>query len=51
MKEQKQELVKEIEKMRKELNDSIDAEMEYDTIYQYSIKLDKLIEQYIMAGY
>lgn len=51
MNEQKQELVEKIEKMRKELNDSIDAKMEYDIIYQYSEKLDKLIEQYILAGY
>lgn len=51
MNEQKQELINRIENARKKLNDSMDAGMEYDIIYQYSVELDKLIEQYIFAGY
>lgn len=51
MNEEKQELINKIETMRKKLNDSMEAKMEYDIIYQYSVELDKLIEQYIVAGY
>lgn len=47
----KQRLIEEIEAARTKLNDSIDAKKDYDTIYQYSVELDHLIEQYIVAGY
>lgn len=45
------ELIEKIETARKKLNDSIDEGREYDTVYQYSVELDHLIEQYIVAGY
>ena len=48
---EKQRLIEEIEAARKKLNDSIDAKKDYDTIYQYSVELDHLIEQYIVAGF
>ena len=48
---EKQTLIHEIEAARMKLNDSIDAKKDYETIYQYSVKLDHLIEQYIVAGY
>ena len=51
MKETREELIALIEKARKRLNASIDAREGYDVIYQYSIELDKLIEEYILAGY
>ena len=44
-------LIENIEKSRKRLNDSIDAKDDYDTIYRYSVELDRLIEQYIVEGY
>ena len=48
---EKQRLIEEIEAARKKLNDSIDAKKDYNTIYQYSVELDHLIEQYIVAGF
>ena len=48
---EKQRLIEESEAARKKLNDSIDAKKDYDTIYQYSVELDHLIEQYIVAGF
>lgn len=51
MTEPKKELIDRIEKARKKLDDSINAKEDYDTIYQYSVELDQLIEQYIVAGY
>lgn len=48
---EKQRLIEEIEAARKKLNDSIDAQKDYDMIYQYSVELDHLIEQYIVAGF
>ncbi len=47
----KQILVDAIEAARKKLNDSIDAKNDYNIIYQYSVELDQLLEQYIVAGY
>ena len=44
-------LIKKIERARKKMNDSIDAKDDYDTIYQYSVELDRLLEQYIVAGF
>lgn len=40
-----------IEETRQKLNESIDQREEYETIYQRSIELDRLIEKYIGAGY
>lgn len=48
---EKQRLIEKIEAARQKLNDSIDAKKDYDIIYQYSVELDQLIEQYIVAGY
>lgn len=47
----KEELVIEIETARERLNTSIDAKRQYNEIYQNSIKLDKLIELYIVSGF
>lgn len=47
----KEKLILKIEEARQRLNDSIDAKENYDIIYQYSVELDHLIEQYIAAGY
>lgn len=49
--EARDELVARIENARKRLNDSIDAKEDYEIIYKYSVELDQLIEQYIVAGY
>lgn len=47
----KDELVKRIENARQKLNESINENDEYKEIYQHSIELDQLIEEYIVAGY
>lgn len=47
----KEGLVKKIESARLILNKSIDEKQSYEEIYQNSIKLDALIEEYITAGY
>lgn len=49
--ESREELVNQIEEARKRLNGSIDGKEAYDRIYQYSVELDRLIEQYMEAGY
>lgn len=49
--ESREELVNQIEEARKRLNRSIDGKEAYDLIYQYSVELDRLIEQYMEAGY
>lgn len=49
--EARDELVVRIENARKRLNDSIDAKEDYEVIYKHSVELDRLIEQYIVAGY
>ena len=36
----------EICKLRDELNKSIETDQDYETIYELSVKLDKLIEKY-----
>lgn len=46
----KEELIRDIEEARKRLNTSIENDKE-DIIYNKSVELDKLIEQYIAAGY
>lgn len=40
-----------IENARQILNRSIDEKEKYEEIYKYSIQLDSLIEQYIVAGF
>ena len=45
------ELIAKIESARKELNQSIDEKRRYEEIYQDSVRLDELIEQYIVAGF
>ena len=47
----KDDLIGQIEAARKKLNDSIDANEDYNQIYQFSVELDQLIEGYIEAGY
>jgi phosphatidylglycerol:prolipoprotein diacylglycerol transferase len=46
----KEELIRDIEEARERLNTSIENDNE-DIIYNRSVELDKLIEQYIAAGY
>ncbi len=46
----KEKLVCQIEEAREKLDKSIDKD-ETDIIYQRSVELDQLIEQYIVAGY
>ncbi|WP_207667607.1 MULTISPECIES: Spo0E family sporulation regulatory protein-aspartic acid phosphatase [Lacrimispora] len=46
----KEELIRNIEEARERLNKSIDYD-DGDVIYLRSVELDKLIEQYIEAGY
>ena len=48
---EKQNLIEKIEAARQLLNDSIDAKKDYGIIYQYSVELDHLIEQYIVSGF
>ena len=45
--ESREELVNQIEEARKRLNGSIDGKEAYALIYQYSVELDRLIEQYM----
>lgn len=47
----KEELAVSIEEAREKLNKSIDSKETYEIIYQHSIELDHLIEQYIGAGF
>ncbi|MBT9779063.1 Spo0E family sporulation regulatory protein-aspartic acid phosphatase [Clostridium sp. MCC353] len=47
----KEELITKIEEARQRLNNSIDSKKEYEIIYKYSVELDLLIEQYMVAGY
>ena len=48
---ERQILIDKIEAARQKLNDTIDAKKDYDTIYHYSVELDHLIEQYIVADF
>lgn len=45
----KEELVDKIEAAREKLNRSIDGREEYGKIYNYSIELDELVNQYMVA--
>ena len=47
----KEELITKIEEARQRLNNSIDSKKEYEIIYNNSVELDLLIEQYMVAGY
>lgn len=48
---EKRELIQEIEAARERLNNSIDQKEAYNMIYQLSVELDNLLDQYIVAGY
>lgn len=47
----REELIREIEVARKNLDKSIDENARYEEIYKKSMQVDGLIEQYIAAGY
>jgi len=47
----KEELVEKIEHARERLNRSIDGKESYEMVYRYSVELDQLINQYIVAGF
>ncbi len=47
----KEELLNKIEDARQVLNDSIEGGARYETIYQHSVELDRLIELYIVSGF
>ena len=49
--EMKKDLIDKIEKARQALNRSIDEGEEYELIYENSVKLDILIERYIVADF
>lgn len=51
MENSKDELIRKIESARLVLNKSIDENHNYDEIYKNSVELDRLIEEYIIAGY
>lgn len=45
----REELIEKIERARKRLNDSIDRQERYENIYQNSIELDELLNQFVVA--
>lgn len=45
----KEDLVAAIEKARTRLNESIESRERYETIYQESVELDRLIELYLVS--
>lgn len=49
--EMKTDLINKIEQARQALNESIDEGQKYELIYENSVKLDSLIERYIVAEY
>lgn len=49
MKKSKEELRALIEEAREVMNGRIDEKTDYDIIYQYSVMLDELIAQYMVA--
>lgn len=49
--EMEKDLIGKIEKTRQALNRSIDEGEEYELIYGNSVKLDSLIERYIVADF
>lgn len=44
----KEELIEKIEAAREKLNCSIDKREAYNNIYQYSVELDELLNQYVV---
>ena len=51
MKIAKEELVRDIEQARERLDSSTERKEDYEAIYQNSLDLDRLIEQYIASGF
>lgn len=51
MANEREELVIKIESAREQLNKSIDKRDEYKVIYQHSVELDELLNQYVVSGY
>ena len=49
--EEREKLIQRIESVRAKLNRSIDEKEDYAAVYQYSVELDAVIEQYMAAGY
>ena len=49
--EEREKLTQRIECVRVKLNRSIDEKEDYAVVYQYSVELDALIEQYMAADY
>ena len=49
--EEREKLIQRIECVRVKLNRSIDEKEDYAIVYQYSVELDALIEQYMAADY
>ena len=47
----KEELVEKIEIIRQKMDQCIEQREEYRKIYRYSVELDQLLNQYIVAGY
>ena len=47
MADMREELVQKIERARQQLKQNIDTKAANDTIYHYSVELDKLLNQYI----
>ncbi|MFR3284708.1 MAG: Spo0E family sporulation regulatory protein-aspartic acid phosphatase [Clostridium fessum] len=50
MADMREELVQKIERARQQLNQNIDTKAAYDTIYHYSVELDKLFKSVYRAG-
>ena len=46
----REELISKIEHARERLNRSIDKKEEYGIIYQCSVELDQLLNQYVVAA-
>lgn len=49
--EDRHRLIAQIERARERLNQSIDRREAYGIIYQYSVELDRLLNQYVVAGF
>lgn len=47
----KEDLIRDIEQARERLDSSIEKNEDYEAIYQNSVDLDRLIEQYIASGF
>lgn len=46
----KEELIRQIEAAREKLNESIEKKADYARIYQYSVELDRLLNQYVVCA-